>query len=143
MNVWVGWLPTQRNLDQEEKNKTHIFSTGKRFLLNARSCKPQVGHSCIQIRRYALTGCYFCLNGSKFEKIHARKKYHGFIFYPNSEEQKGVLFSKMGSVSILPFSVFIGHGWLQHTGAEFIPLGNFSFSIYLFSDDMPFHGSII
>lgn len=118
-------------------------STGGRFLLTGDGYKPQGGNSDISFCRNVSPGYFFVLNRSKFGKIYGWKGSHGYIFSPDSEKQKLALILNVDAIQLPPSSVFVGHGYSQHVGAELLGHGSLRYHAYLFSDDMTIHDSIV
>lgn len=57
-------------------------------------------------------------NGSETGKLYRCQGSQHFIFYPSVEKQKLANIMKLKPVTLPSYCLFVGHGYVQHAGAE-------------------------
>lgn len=112
-------------------NKMSIPATGGKYLMAVLGCKTQVGQNNVCLKKAFSPGYFFIVNGSGGRKPCFWKGSHHFVFYPSSEKLKVDDNLKTYAIKIPPFSIFVGRGYLQTTGALNLEHHNLRNHVYL------------
>lgn len=141
--VWVVWLQTLMSLNQDEKDKTSIPSTRRRFLRIGVHRKTAGWPKRYRNSSEWIPWVLIFFSGSELRNIYNCKGSHGFVFYTDSEKRKLASIMWMDAISLHSFFSFVWHGYLQSVVAESLGHNNKRYHIHLFTGDTPVHDLIV
>lgn len=114
----MGCKQTFLDVNRCESLKISIFATAWRYISEGVGCKLQVGHNDMPLNKSFSFGHFFILNGSEKESLYIGKGSIQFLFYANADKWKTADILKINAIKLSQFSMFVGHGYLQSTGAK-------------------------
>lgn len=133
LDVWLGMLALLLNIDENGRHALWMPATGGRFLISGGlngGVKPQVGHNDFPAHKGKSPGYFFIVTGNEVGKLYVCKGSHHYVFYPTAAKRALAKHLKLESIELPPNSVFVGHGWLQHAGAEYLGYHNMRYHLY-------------
>lgn len=87
-------------------------------MLAGADCSGQKACNAFPVRKDALPGYFFLMNGDEKGKLYVCKRSHHFVFYPPEVQREITDVLTLEPVVLPPHIVFVGHGYLQIAGAE-------------------------
>ena len=117
MDVWIGWVVALLNLDHDVYFKSWLPGTGGRLLLTGKDADDQCGHNDFVVRDGESPGYFVIANGPHTTSLLVAPSSHKYVKYEKSRLHMLSRTLEMEEIDIPPFSLFIGHGYLQHAGA--------------------------
>lgn len=121
MQIWTsafGWFFASSDLTTVEWYSPWLPTTGEHFLLSERHGEEQLGHKEFEHDKRKVAWFLAIFTGSKSAFLYTCLVSHQFVFYSSNIKETLEDILKMDEVTILPGSVFIYHGYLQHTDEE-------------------------
>lgn len=119
MDVWLGWIGFFLNLDRCGSEPVSIPNTGGRFLWTGKRCPPQCGHNDFPSKPHASPGFFMIATGSESTPLLLCPASHTYVFYPQKLCEALVRSLRMQKIDIPAWSIFVGHGHLQHAGGAY------------------------
>ena len=116
LDVCLGWLAGMFDLDNRSKEQCWLPITGGRPLLTGRGCADQCGHNDFVVDQGKNPGYFFIVTGPEKASLHVCPGSHRYVFYHESRRRLLAEILEMEEIQIPKFSLFIGHGYLQHAG---------------------------
>ena len=129
-DVWSGWLCALLNLDDNGKYRLHLPATGGRYLITPKGAKRQTGHQDFPVLDDG-PGYFIITTGDIRRPLYVADSSHKFLHYGLEARLTLAKTLKMRKIFIPKNSIFIGHGYLQHAGAEGIDDLNICYHQYL------------
>jgi hypothetical protein len=144
LDVWVSMALASLDIDRGGSRPVFIPRTGGRFLLTGKHCERQTGHNDFPVRNPEDSPGYFAIvTGAETATIWVAPGSHAYVFYP--QEAKSLLSQSlvMTQITIPRFSIFVGHGHLQHAGAGWTGAHNLRYHIYFSPADLHLPDAIV
>lgn len=117
LDVWIGLVVSQMNLDANGRFEAFIPRTGGRWILTGIKCLPQCGHNDFPvIAGFACPGYFVIVTGLERAYLWVAPGSHNYVYYSAEDRQTLGSTLKMERFTIPPSSIFIGHGHVQHAG---------------------------
>lgn len=118
-DVWIGWLCSLMNLDEGGKYRIQFPDHGCRYLYTPEGAMRQVGHQDFPVNAEKGHGYFVITTSDKPRPLYVCESSHKFVFYTEEDRLLDMAHTLvLEKIIIPPNSVFIGHGYLQHAGAE-------------------------
>jgi len=132
LDVWLGLLASQLNLDDNGACPSFFPRTGGRFLLSGKNCGIQVEHQDFLVDDSISSPGYFIIvTGPEDGSLMVCPGSHKFVHYTEDEKLALGDVLKYERITIPANSVFIGHGYLQHAGDEYNGSHRMRYHVYL------------
>lgn len=90
----------------------------------------------MRIKQESSLGYFYIVSGKDEGRLYVCKGSHRFLLYPDAKCRRLPDIFKLETISLPPYSVFIGHGYLQHAGAEYLGRLNLRYNVYLVLHDV-------
>lgn len=116
LDVWIGIVSSLLDMDRRGKDRSWLPKTGGRFLLSGKGVTDQCGHNDFPVRESGSPGYFFLVTGPAKASLHVCPGSHLYVRYHKSRRELLRKSLQMEEVAIPPFSMFIGHGQVQHAG---------------------------
>ena len=131
LDVWVGMAMSSLNIDGWGNSPVFIPRTGGRFLITGKHCERQTGHNDFPVRNPEDSPGYFTIvTGAESATLWVAPSSHTFVFYSEASRQLLSRSLLMTEVTIPQFSIFVGHGHLQHAGAAWTGAHSIRYHMY-------------
>lgn len=124
------------DLDSGGKSQSKISKSGGCYLLTGNGCKMQPGHNGVAATEFS-SPCYFIANGPELGKLYMYKDPHYYGFYPMQGKKQLASNLKLEPNDLPSFSVFMGHGYLQHEHADYFGCYSINYHVYLMPETIP------
>lgn len=115
LEVLLGWLGGLLGLDLDFEELSSIAKS--RPLITGIGCAPQCGHKDFTVVQGKSPGFFYIVTGSEGGRMQVCPGSHKFVFYHSSRLRQLANILQMEEITLPPYSVFAGHGYLQHGGA--------------------------
>lgn len=76
-------------------------------------------------------------------KLYVCEGLYHFVIYPSKDKRKMTDMLKISFMVVPSYSVFGGHGCLQHACVEYVGTNNMKYPIYIFMDDVSLQDGIV
>lgn len=114
LDAWLRKLGAIFTLDSSADEELYLPVTGARHLLTGHGCPDQIGHTDLEVQEVRSPGFFTPVSGSEAIYLLVCLASHIYVHYLMSEKKKLVELLCLEGVTILVYSVFLGHGCLQH-----------------------------
>ena len=144
LDTWVGLLLSALNLDADGAKPMYFPRSGGRFLITGKRCVRQVCHNDFPVRTSAHAPGYFAIvTSSESTRLWLSPFSNAFVFFPENQKESIRKGLRLRALEIPPLSIFIGHGHLQHAGAEWGGSHCPRYHIYLTPEDLQLPDAIV
>lgn len=130
IDLYVCMVMNMLNVTEDGKFRHRIPDSGGRFLINGRGVESQVGHNDFEPRKGESPGYFVIVSGTESVDLHVSPGSHHFVFSSDEVIEEMISSYQMITIQIPSFSMFIGHGSLQHAGAGWN--GNYGLRYHLY-----------
>lgn len=116
LDVWIGSVASLIGLDDDGQLETSLLATGGRFLLTGKGVTDQCGRNDFCVEVDVSPGYSVIDTGHHGSFLHVCPFSHSYVLYHQMRKYVLANTLKMEEVDITPFSLFVGHGYVQHAG---------------------------
>ena len=116
--------------------------SGGRFLLTGKDCPAQVGHNDFDHRQGTGPGFFVIVTGAEPANLWVCDGSHKHVGLSAKKRNQLAQILRLKRITIPRNSVFIGHGFLQHAGAEWSKNGSLRYNSYHIPDGHVLHDAV-
>ena len=131
LDVYIGTICCLLELRKLAEEDLHLPNTGGRFLFTGEDSPAQCGHNDFDHRSGRGPGFFIMATGRDPTGLWISEGSHKHVFLPDRKKRKLAGLMKMDRITIPPNSLFVGHGFVQHAGAEWTGTHSLRYHIYL------------
>ena len=117
LDTYLGIVLAMMDISERGKYRISIPQSGGRFIVTGKDVGDQIPHNDFHPKENQSHVYFVIVTGFKAATLHVCPGSHLFVFYEKKELQKLARVLKLETIEIPPYSIFIGHGWIQHSGA--------------------------
>ena len=144
LDTWVGLLLAAFNLDADCAKKMYFARSGGRFLITVKIWIRQVYHNDFPVCTSDHAPGYFAIvTSSESTRLWLSSFSNALVFFPDNQKENIRKRLKLIALEIPPLSIFVGHGHLQHAGAEWRGSHCPRYHIYLTPEDLQLPEEIV
>lgn len=130
-NVWHTWIVLMLDLDGGGKYSSKISQSARRYLLNGKGWKVQAGHIDFAFTKFSSTGYVFINTSPELKKPYTCRGSYQYVFSCMEDSKRICSVLKLERINLTLVSVFIGHGYLQHSDGEYLGEHIMRYHVYL------------
>ena len=145
MDVYIGQLCSAMGL--RDMCKTNMFTplSGGRYLITGKDCPAQCGHNDfdhVDGDKTGGPGCFVIVSGEEEVKLWISDGSQKNVTESVRRKLKMAKVSRMYKITIPPRSVFVGHGYVQHAGAEWEGTHSIRYHMYFVPKGHPLKDNV-
>ena len=142
LDVYVGQLCAIVELRSMNDRDLYLPVSGGQFLLTGKDYPAQVGHNDFDHRQGTGPGFFVIVTGAEPANLWVCDGSHKHVGLSAKKRNELAQILRLKRITIPRNSVFIGHGFLQHAGAEWSGNGALRYHAYLIPDGHVLHDAV-
>ena len=131
LDLWMGWLLSLLNLDNYAQWESFVPKSGGRFLMTGKECPAQVGHNDFAVVKGQSPGYFAMVTGTEQCSLWVCPASNNYVLYDDTDRRSLARVLKMTEIVIPRFSIFFGHGHLQHAGSGWTGFHSLRYHMYV------------
>jgi hypothetical protein len=131
LDLYIGMLCKVVDIHAVNDRKMFLPKSGGRFLLTGEHCPAQTGHNDFDHTDSTGPGLFVIVTGTEDAHLWVASGSHKHVHEPDARKRKMASVIRMTRIDIPRHSVFIGHGFLQHAGAEWTGNHSLRYHVYI------------
>lgn len=103
----------------------------------------QVGHNDFPTARSRYQGYFFIVSRAETRKPYVCNGSHQYVLYPAAPSRALANLLKLEPIDLSTHYVFVGHGWIQQAGEEYLGSHNQRYHLYLIPNNVHLKDAIL